>query len=81
MYVVERKIGTHLPDRKALGKIKCAVSVRLLQPAVNKKTLFLARLYFRNNKTPYSYSHKRIQWEKNSHIGDTTAILTCLKLT
>ena len=53
--------GTHLPDRKALGKIKCAVSVRLLA-AVNKKMLFLARLYFRNNKTPYSYSHKRIQW-------------------
>ena len=65
--------GTHLHDRKALGKIKCAVSVRLL-PAVNKKTLFLARLYLRNNKTPYnySYSHKRIQWEKTSH-RDTTA--------
>ena len=25
--------GTHLPDRKALGKLKCAVSVRLLPAA------------------------------------------------
>ena len=68
--------GTHLPDRKALGKIKCAVSVRLLA-AVNKKMLFLARLYFRNNKTPYSYSHKRIQWNSRWKI---CYYQRCLKL-
>ena len=43
--------GTHLPDRKALGKIKCAVSVRLL-PAVNKRRFFSLDYTFATIKLP-----------------------------
>ena len=62
--------GTHLPDRKAIGKIK-SVSVRLLA-AVNKKMLFLhARLYFATIKLPIV---------STKHVGSTVAQLSCREL-